>query len=194
MAKKKSIDESIQDLDLVPIMNLVVCLIPMVLAGTSLVKLGVINVSAPKFGVGGPPPDEEEQKPLNLTVAIGQDGYRLSAPGTDINAMLGVPVDPTGAAGGGVFIPKKGDDYDFAELYNKMRAMKDKFEAERTINMTADPRLPFKEVVRTMDALRFKLVDKSVSDVAVFRQSKNEMGAGGYPVEMWPDVVFAVAQ
>ena len=34
-------------LNLVPLMNVVVCLIPMVLAGTALTKLGVLDIQAP---------------------------------------------------------------------------------------------------------------------------------------------------
>ena len=51
-SKKKGIDDKLEDLNLVPIMNLVVCLIPMVLLGTALVKIGVLNVNAPNFGHG----------------------------------------------------------------------------------------------------------------------------------------------
>ena len=52
--KKKGAEEKIDDLNLVPIMNLVVCLIPIVLFGMSLVKIGVINVTLPKLGQSAP--------------------------------------------------------------------------------------------------------------------------------------------
>ena len=131
-SSKKKIDTEIKDLNLVPIMNLVVCLIPIVLLGASLVKIGVINVNAPKFGMGQATPSDDEKKPLNLTVAVGEDGFRITASGADINSVLGLaPADPAAiaenpAAAAGPFIPKKGKEYDFVELYNKLCAIKDK--------------------------------------------------------------------
>ena len=41
--KKKGVDEKMEDLNLVPIMNLVVCLIPIVLFGMSLQKLASLT-------------------------------------------------------------------------------------------------------------------------------------------------------
>jgi hypothetical protein len=42
--KKKGVSTDVEDLNLVPIMNLVVCLIPIILYGTVMVKVGVVNV------------------------------------------------------------------------------------------------------------------------------------------------------
>jgi biopolymer transport protein ExbD len=66
--KKKAFEEKMEDLNLVPIMNLVVVLIPVVLFGMSLVKIGVVNVNAPKFGMGQAAPADDDKKPLNLTI------------------------------------------------------------------------------------------------------------------------------
>ena len=94
--KKKGVSTDVEDLNLVPIMNLVVCLIPIILYGTVLVKVGVVNVNAPKFGMGKATPSDDEEKPLNLTLGIEETGFRLKAGGADINQLLGV--DPTAAA------------------------------------------------------------------------------------------------
>ena len=75
--KKKTVSTEIEDLNLVPIMNLVVCLIPMVLVGMSLVKIGVINVNAPRFGMGQAEPSDDEDKPLGLTIAINTDAHSV---------------------------------------------------------------------------------------------------------------------
>jgi biopolymer transport protein ExbD len=199
MAKKKKFDDSIEDLNLVPIMNLVVCLIPMVLAGTALVKIGVVNVNAPKFGQGAAPPEDSEEKPLNLTVAIGKDGFRLTSTGADINQVLGVEaavVDPAAdpsAASPGVLIAKKGDDYNYLELYNKMVKVKAQFPQESVMNLTADSRTEFKYLINVMDSLRTKLEADSYDDMAAFRGASARI-EDGQPALLWPDVVFAVAQ
>ncbi|MCA9543550.1 MAG: biopolymer transporter ExbD [Myxococcales bacterium] len=200
---KKTVDDTIEDLNLVPIMNMVVCLIPMVLAGTALIKVGVVNVNAPKFGQGAATPDETDEKPLNLTVAVGDDGFRLTATGADINQVLGIdpamaaaaaqPADPTQPPKEGAFIPKKGEEYDYVDLYNKMVKVKSQFPQETVMNLTADARVPFKLLVNVMDALRVKLEQDTYGDLAGFKSASARIEEGA-PALLWPDVVFAVAQ
>ena len=138
--KKKAFEEKMEDLNLVPIMNLVVVLIPVVLFGMSLVKIGVVNVNAPKFGMGQAAPSDDEKKPLNLTIGIEEAGFRLKAGGADINQVLGLtaeaPTDPAAvaAAAGGLLIPKNKDNYDYPDLYGKLVTIKDAFPDESIVN------------------------------------------------------------
>jgi len=199
--KKKTINTEIEDLNLVPIMNLVVCLIPMVLVGMSLVKIGVINVNAPRFGMGQAEPSDDEEKPLGLTIALAEDGFRLTATGADINTELGeTPAAPVGdpAAAGmppqpGVFIPKNGDIYNYTELYNKLVVLKDNHADETIVNLTADAKIPFKFVIKVMDAMRFRLEGDAYQDAESFTSASAKLEANKQ-VLLWPDVVFAVAK
>ena len=196
---KKRAEEKLDDLNLVPIMNLVVCLIPIVLFGMSLVKIGVINVNAPKFGMGQAAPADDDKKPLNLTVAIAENGFRLTAGGADINQVLGVAApaaaDPAAAAGqpAGVVIPKKKDKYDFVKLYLDLVKIKDAFPDETIINLTADAKIPIKYVVGVIDSMRFRLEGNSFDDMAAFANASVKMEGNAQQL-LWPDVVFAVAQ
>ena len=191
---KKPFDDKIEDLNLVPIMNLVVCLIPIVLVGATLVKIGVINVNAPKFGMGAATPDESDEKPLNLTVAIGEDGIRLSATGADINTLLGVAVDPTAdPTTQGPLVQKKGETYDWPALYNNLVKIKDQFPNETVVNMAADARIEFKHVVAAMDSMRYRLEKNAYDGLEGFRTASIK-SADGKQELLWPDVVFAVAQ
>lgn len=198
--KKKGIDTDIEDLNLVPIMNLVVCLIPMVLLGMSLVKVGVVNVNAPKFGQGAATPEESDKKPLNLTVAVGADGFRLQAT-ADLNAALGLAAPAANPDAGSadpsamppIMIPKKGEEYDYVELYNKMVAIKGKFPDESIVNLTAEAKIPFKHLIFVMDSLRVQLAADSYGELDAFKNAELKY-ENNQPVLLWPDVVFAVAQ
>lgn len=95
MARSKRMAEEEQDLNLAPIMNMVIILIPLLLLSVVFLKVGVINITAPKLSVGPPsaePPDEEK-KPLNLTVAIGVTGLRVAAEGGQLPPIAGCPAD-----------------------------------------------------------------------------------------------------
>ena len=195
---KKKFDDTIKDLDLVPIMNLMVCLIPMILAGASQVKIGVVNVNAPKFGIGAAETSEDDEKPLNLTVAVAEDGFRLSASGADINSILGlepaVPSDPAAPPVTGPFLKKKGDAYDYADLYSKLVVVKDKFPDETILNLTADSKIPFKHLINVMDVIRLRLEGSSFDDLEALQSAELKKSPDGTPELLWPDVVFAVAQ
>ncbi len=86
------------ELNLVPIMGLIVILIPMLLLMVVFTQIGVININAPKLSVGpaSDTPDEPEKKPLNLTIGVSEKGYTIAAtggilPGQEPAAAPGAP-------------------------------------------------------------------------------------------------------
>jgi len=90
--RERRFEDELQELKLVPIMGLVVVLIPMLLLITVFVQIGVVNVSAPKVGVGAPnDTPEDEKKPLNLTIGISENGFTLAATG---GVLPGQEIDP----------------------------------------------------------------------------------------------------
>ena len=174
--KKKGIDDKIEDLNLVPIMNLVVCLIPMVLVGTALVKLGVIPVNAPNFGTGKAPEAEEDNKPLNLTIGLGKDAIYLKAGGVTLRSIIR-DGDPSEDGGikipvvkamemrdltiGNVTVSKPYYFYNYPVLYQRLVQIKESIQStypkENTIKVSADKEIPVRHVIETMDLMRYHL-------------------------------------
>lgn len=193
--KKKGIQFAQEELNLVPVMNMVMCLIPVILAGSAAVKLGMVNVNAPKFGIGAATPDESDEKPLNLTIAVGEDGFRITASGADINEILGMPppADPAAPAQGPT-IPKVDAKYNYLDLYTKLVKVKERFPEETIVNLTADSKVPFKYLIAVMDVIRMRLEADAYDDPEVFMTATARKDETGAQELMWPDVVFAVAQ
>lgn len=81
--KKLREEIHLDDLNLVPIMGLIVILIPMLLLMVVFTQIGVININAPKLSVGpaSDDPEEPDKKPLNLTIGISEKGYTIAATG-----------------------------------------------------------------------------------------------------------------
>jgi biopolymer transport protein ExbD len=199
MARTNRMKEEEQDLNLAPIMNMVIILIPLLLLSVVFLKVGVINITAPKLSVGPPsaePPDEDK-KPLNLTVAVSASGFRIGAEGGVLPARGGCPpdgpticlakkdVDVSGrfsdartmmAAGDiskGEKVMEQGlQAYDWRELYNALSKIKTEFPDETVVNLSADPDIPFSAIVRTMDVIRYKLQKDSFDSDADFWGSK----------------------
>jgi biopolymer transport protein ExbD len=218
-SRKKGIDDKMDDLNLVPIMNLVVCLIPMVLLGTALVKIGVINVNAPNFGMGKSTSDtEDDKKPLNLTVMVGEKGIMLKA-NVPLNAIVkptdGVEVSESGVtirelkpfamvpvpAGKNETINKPFYFYNYPVLYSLLAqikdGVKDQYPKETVIKLAVDFMIPIKHIIEVMDSIRFRLEKDSYAKDTEFKEASvkyEEVDGKRKPVLLWPDVIFAKAQ
>ena len=219
MARNKSkFVEQVEDINLIPIMNLVLCLIPLVLFKTQLVKIGMVNVSAPKVGPASTKPQEEDKdkKPLGLTVALGKDGFLLKATGADLATVFGVQADANG-----VKIPMKSEEYtnkngdveklttyDYIELYRKLLQLREMYEDDKLLTLTAEPELEFKYLIRTMDVVRYQFADEvSLKSIAELSEAANnskykkveEEGDEGSQATstykpLWDQVTFAIVQ
>ncbi len=70
------------ELNLVPFMNMVVILIPLLLLSVVFLKIGVINITAPNLGPVKQPKEtekEKDKKKLDLTVTVGENGFYVAA-------------------------------------------------------------------------------------------------------------------
>jgi biopolymer transport protein ExbD len=81
-SERRHSKEKIEDLNLSPIMSILVILIPMLLYAFSFFEVKVQAVTAPRMGQSKPTKDkEEEEKPLNLTVLVTSKGFVGQAAG-----------------------------------------------------------------------------------------------------------------
>lgn len=135
MRRRTRTQEAPTDLNLVPIMNLVVCLIPMVLLGVSVTKVGVVEVEAPAFCCNAPTPSPS----LGLVVAVADDGFRLKAAGGDLAVT---------------HVPKRDAKYDHDALRAALVAVKRQHPHESSATLTAEPRTALRDIVATMDTMR----------------------------------------
>lgn len=81
MARRRRREEAEQaELNLAPIMNMVMILIPLLLLSTVFIKTGVVNISSPRNAQSNTPEQEEqeEETPVpRVVVYISQDGFRV---------------------------------------------------------------------------------------------------------------------
>ncbi|NOZ55803.1 MAG: biopolymer transporter ExbD [Calditrichaeota bacterium] len=156
------------EMNMFPMMNLMVVLIPLLLSTAQIVKLGVIDLNLPPAVSGkstsAAVPQETEKK-LDLAVTITDQGFFLSSSA----AVL------SNEKGEGPSIPLKDGKYDFAKLsetlYQIKQKVKGKFKDDDRIIVLAEPQIRYQTVVSTMDAARsFRRDGKEVTlfpDVAV---------------------------
>ena len=151
-SKRRKTEELDMELDIRPVMNLMVVLIPLLLAGAEFVKVGVIEINLPPpqgpgTGQNKVSNEKEKQKTLNLKLIITDQGITI---GNDSGILRG----PTGK---GPTIGKTPDGkYDFAQLKAKLIELKKKiagqgFLDENRVIMTAEPQIEYQTIIKVMD-------------------------------------------
>lgn len=196
-AKRKYLP-AIEELDLTPIMNLVVVLIPLLLASAEFVKLGLLETRLPSGGGeggGGLPQQEVPKEKMNLIVNVDSTGFAVSVFNQTESS------DPTGRYFQRVLMLSSGEfDYDglgevlheihtsvvvpsvLGQVQNKdddgrplfnpdgsPQLVNDyKYEDAENVIITAPNSLPFQELVSVMDAARMWKSEDGKEKVIMF--------------------------
>ena len=151
------------EVNVLPMMNLMVVLIPLLLSTATSIKLGVIELNLPQ-AIGGPAttadvPTEVERS-LDLTVSITSEGFYISSAGAILQ----------GTEAQGPTIPKTAEgEYDYEALSKKLFEVKQRIVARnqdtKKIILQAEADIGYQILVSTMDASRSITIDAVSSEL-----------------------------
>lgn len=157
MAYKPSMRRHMQveevPLDIRPVMNLMVVLIPILLYSAEFVKLSVRELNLPTSssgqGIGEQNKPDEPEKRLYLTVLISKRGYYIGTRGGYLSGEGKTEDEPS--------IPLNEDgSYNHEELQQKLIELKEKvqgqgFADENSAIISAEADIPYKDIIKVMD-------------------------------------------
>lgn len=156
MAKGKR-NAQAEDLDLVPIMNLVTILIPFLLMASSFVSLAVIDSTLPAIGAPQETTEDDPDETLNLSIIVTDEGFTVAGNDAVLKGPEGAEVDPEDS---GPTVPcsksncPSADSYDVKELTRLLSQIKDRWEDEENVILVPESGIPYEVLVMTMDAAR----------------------------------------
>ena len=140
---KATLDEEI---NLIPVMNLFMVLIPFLLLTAVFAKTAIIDVYLPK-AAGAALSDKTVKKAAApgavLTIQVTAKGFRF-----------------TGLGRGVADIGKRDGKYDFTALSKALVKLKAKYPAKEEVILLFEPTTPYETVVKMMDTTR-ELIEKS---------------------------------
>jgi len=184
MAVKRR-QEDAQELNLIPIMNLVTILIPFLIMAAEFVQLSVIDSTLPAIGPPQPVEEEPEKPPLNLSLAVTDAGITVLGADAVLNPE-GAEGEAAPAAEGEERPPtvpcKSGDtctgvdDYDWPELARILGLIKDEYPDDENVIIVPDSRIRYEIIVKVMDESR---------------DDPNQQGPDGRARTLFPYVVIA---
>ena len=150
-------DEEPVDLNMVPIMNLFLAMIPFLLSCAAFFQASVINASVPALSEGSADDQQEEPKKelkkIVLKLQITGDGFVLSADGDQPEEELKAIATK---------IPKKGGEYDFERLAEKAKELHKKYDKSDTVLILPDKDVLYDHLIKTMDSVREYVVDTAL--------------------------------
>ncbi len=163
-SKRRHIETENTELNLTPIMNLMVVMIPILLSSTQFVRISILELNLPSSVgaaavAGAAALPKETQRTLDLTVSITDRGFYISS------ALAVLPGDDTA----GPTIPKNAaGEYDFEALSKKLYEVKQKarehFPDTEAVVIQAEKDISYQILVNTMDAAReFNIGGQNVS-------------------------------
>jgi len=151
--REPDIAELDDELNIVPFLDIVINLIMFLLMTISTAAFfHQVDSSLPQLGHGGAKGTEQET-PLNLSVTITREGLALT--GSNGKILPGCREFTT--AGRVVTVPNKADgSLDWEGLTACAEIIKQTFADEKKVTVSADPQIPYQNVIDAMDALRSK--------------------------------------
>ena len=157
--------ESYEGDPLIPVMNLVCMLIPLLLYGAVFLRFMTIEVNSPRMS-NVPQEQPEQNEKLNLTVMITDQGFTFK-----VNPKFRLPwmSMSTETASAGPDIPKKDDDWDYKELNKKLKEIKENHREETQIILGAEDDIKYDVLIQTMDWSRGTENDRLFPNVTLTR-------------------------
>jgi biopolymer transport protein ExbD len=150
------------ELDIKPVMNLMVVLIPLLLAGVEMVKLSIVEIDLPPASAGAGKgadeknPEKEKEKKLGLKIAILGEGISLAT----ASAVM------SGEQGEGPTVPVQADgeqnlDLLKEKLVDLKKAIADKgFKDGNTAIITAGKDIEYQVIINILDIIQSYKDDK----------------------------------
>lgn len=97
--------EKASEPDMLPIMNLMVCLIPVLLSAAEMVKIRQLNINLPAAGgaavanpgMNTPEPAKDESQKLELSITVTKKGFFIASPGFQLGDLVSMQ-DPAVAS------------------------------------------------------------------------------------------------
>lgn len=173
-AKKFKVDHNSEfDLDLAPLLAVMVKLVPVLLVSSAFVQMMVIESELPQVVNEAIQRQEQQTTPTNVALEVdAKDGIRIviTEKGQD-------KVDT---------IPLKDGAFDYTSLHQKLVAVKKAHPEIFKLELNPDGKVPYNEIVKIMDAAR-QAHDANVK-FPVFDTKQGKNVETNY---MFPEVIFA---
>lgn len=160
------------DLDLAPLLAVMVKLVPVLLVSSAWVQMMVIETELPQVVNEAIQREEKNEKPTLISMEMTtQEGIRL------VVTKNGVEKEEK--------VPLKGGAFDYPALHEKLVSLKKAHPEVFKIEISPDEKVPYSEVVKALDEAR-----QSKDNAVKFPLFDTKLGKEVETLYMFPEAVF----
>lgn len=163
------------ELDLAPLLAVMVKLVPVLLVSSAFVQMATIETQLPQVVQQAIEKNEKDEKATHISIEVKEkDGVKIVVKKNDGKESSEV-------------VPMKADGtYDFALLHTRLVAVKQQNPEVFKIDLNPDGNVPYNEIVRVMDEAR-RSRDNNIRFPIMDKQTNKETQTD----YMFPEVTFA---
>jgi len=157
MSHKIILPEEGPPINIMPLMNIIMLLIPFLIMSTEFIKLSVINVTSPHIVGDQKVPSEQSKQKLNLTIALSEKGITLLTKGYKITTACRLKKTTTQSGTSSnqeITINKVNGHHNLHQLTQCLQKVKKLFPKEKSIIIMATSGTSYKTIISVMDASR----------------------------------------
>jgi biopolymer transport protein ExbD len=135
----KSMAKSVEqfDLELTPMMNIFMILIPFLVSMAVFTQIVVVDFSLPPSTAGGESGEEKETKELDISIVVTQTGFQIVGTGRKLD-----------------MIPKLQGDYQFNQLRVLLKAIKFQYPSQKSVVLVFEGDVLYDDIIKFMDICR----------------------------------------
>jgi biopolymer transport protein ExbD len=133
----KSTSKNIEpfDLDITPMMNIFMILIPFLVSMAVFTQIAVVEFSLPPAQVPGE--GDEQNKELDISIVVTANGFQIVGTGRKLD-----------------LIPKTQGEYQFTELRALLKAIKFQYPSQKSVVIVFDGEILYDDIIKFMDICR----------------------------------------
>lgn len=139
-----------EDLNLIPLMNLFVTMIPLLLLTAAFYHIGMVSVSVPTQGTPDESSVETSKRAVTVSVRMTKRGYSVTASNDTLSEQELKALD--------AFVPKTAGKYDNKMLTAVLERIKRKYNESDTMMLVPTKQVKYDDMVKAMDAARNMIV------------------------------------
>ena len=125
------------DLDVTPIMNVFIGLIPFLMSMAVFTQVSVVEFSLPPAAVAGAAGSDTAMKSLDISIVITPEGFQIVGTGRKLD-----------------IIPKNRGHYQFDQLGELLKAIKFQYPSQKSVVLVLDSDVLYDDIIKFMDICR----------------------------------------
>ncbi|MBN1327190.1 MAG: biopolymer transporter ExbD [Candidatus Cloacimonetes bacterium] len=151
-----------RSLNLIPIMNLFIVVIPMLMTVMVSVHLAMIQITLPTVGDEAQV-NENEEPPPRIILVLQTTGFEIVV-GEDVEEEIGL-----------LEAEEQFGNFDYESLNNRMKSLKEQYEKQYTVDILPDPSVKYDTLLKSIDICKFngfQNIKYLTSSRKIYRASK----------------------